>query len=104
MKATKHLAPDYPGRVYPHTVPLGYFRDGDDIYLPARGQRRVNVQRNPKVSLLVEAGGQIAELRGPCSTVIVGATNPEQARENAECADVELSAEDLAEIDQLTSR
>ena len=52
------------GRGYPHTVPLWYFRDGDDIYLPARGQRRVNVQRNPKVSLLVEDGQQVAELRG----------------------------------------
>jgi nitroimidazol reductase NimA-like FMN-containing flavoprotein (pyridoxamine 5'-phosphate oxidase superfamily) len=52
------------GRGYPHTVPLGYFRDGDDIYLPARGQRRVNVQRNPKVSLLVEDGQQMADLRG----------------------------------------
>ena len=39
-----------------------------------------------------------------CSTVIVGATKPEQAQENAACADVILSEEDVAEIDQLTSR
>ncbi len=31
---------------------------------PARGQRRVNVQCTPKVSLLVEDGQQMAELRG----------------------------------------
>jgi nitroimidazol reductase NimA-like FMN-containing flavoprotein (pyridoxamine 5'-phosphate oxidase superfamily) len=53
------------GKGYPHAVPLGYFRDGDDVYVPARGQRRVNIARNPKVSLLLETGGAgMGELKG----------------------------------------
>ena len=38
------------------------------------------------------------------STVIIGATNPEQVRENATCADVHLSADDLAALDQISRR
>ena len=37
-----------------------------------------------------------------CSTVIVGATKPEQAQENAKCAEVKFSAEDLKQLDELT--
>lgn len=41
---------------FPHAVPLGYFRVGDDIYLGcmAASQKVRNVQRDPHVSLLVE--------------------------------------------------
>ncbi len=49
---------------YPHTVPLGYFRRGEDVFLGARGQRVANVRRDPRVSVLVEDGVEIAELRG----------------------------------------
>ena len=52
------------GEGYPHAVPLGYFRDGDAIYMTARGQRRANILRAPKVSLLVESGQAMNELRG----------------------------------------
>ena len=49
---------------FPHAVPLGYFRVGDEVALSMRGQRKVNVARNPKVSLLVEDGETTANLRG----------------------------------------
>ncbi|HJM89960.1 MAG TPA: pyridoxamine 5'-phosphate oxidase family protein [Dehalococcoidia bacterium] len=52
------------GMGYPLTVPLGYFREDDNIYLNARGQRAVNVQRNPKISVLIEVGQRMPELRG----------------------------------------
>ena len=49
---------------FPHAVPLGYFRAGDEVVLSMRGQRKVNVARNPKVSLLLEDGETAANLRG----------------------------------------
>jgi PPOX class probable F420-dependent enzyme len=51
---------------YPHAVPLSYFHDGDAIYMAAgaRRQRRANVLRTPRVSLLLETGTEMAELRG----------------------------------------
>ena len=41
---------------YPHTVPLGYFRLGEDIVMGVRGNTRKlkNIQDNPNVSLLLE--------------------------------------------------
>ena len=43
---------------YPHTVPLGCFRLGQDIVMGVRGNTRKlrNIQDNPKVSLLLESG------------------------------------------------
>jgi nitroimidazol reductase NimA-like FMN-containing flavoprotein (pyridoxamine 5'-phosphate oxidase superfamily) len=51
---------------YPHSVPIGYFRIGDDIYVGGRDgtQRLRNVSRNPKVSALVESGGSMQDIRG----------------------------------------
>jgi nitroimidazol reductase NimA-like FMN-containing flavoprotein (pyridoxamine 5'-phosphate oxidase superfamily) len=49
---------------YPHVVPLGYFRLDDDVYVSMRGQRLVNVKRNPKVCLLVDEGEGMRELKG----------------------------------------
>jgi nitroimidazol reductase NimA-like FMN-containing flavoprotein (pyridoxamine 5'-phosphate oxidase superfamily) len=53
-------------RGYPHSVPIGYFREGDDIYVGGRDgtQRLKNVERNPKVSALVESGGSMQDIRG----------------------------------------
>jgi nitroimidazol reductase NimA-like FMN-containing flavoprotein (pyridoxamine 5'-phosphate oxidase superfamily) len=50
---------------YPHTVPLGYFRLGDDIVMGVRsGTRKVkNIQANPKVSLLLESGGTRKDIK-----------------------------------------
>ena len=43
---------------YPHTVPIGYFRDGDRIFMGCRDntQKVKNIERNPKVSLVIEDG------------------------------------------------
>jgi nitroimidazol reductase NimA-like FMN-containing flavoprotein (pyridoxamine 5'-phosphate oxidase superfamily) len=51
---------------YPHSVPIGYFRLGDDLYVGGRDgtQRLRNVERNPKVTALVESGGSMQDIRG----------------------------------------
>ena len=51
---------------YPHTVPLGYFRVGDEILMGVRGGTRKlrNIQANPKVSLLLESGSTRKDIKG----------------------------------------
>lgn len=51
---------------YPHSVPLGYFRLGRDIIMGVRdGTRKVaNVEGNPNVSVLLEDGSTMADIRG----------------------------------------
>jgi len=51
---------------YPHSVPLGYFRLGRDIYLGCRAntQKIKNIERNPKVSLVLESGTSRPDLKG----------------------------------------
>jgi nitroimidazol reductase NimA-like FMN-containing flavoprotein (pyridoxamine 5'-phosphate oxidase superfamily) len=51
---------------FPHTVPLGYFRLGGDIIMGVRdGTRKVaNVESNPNVSILLEDGSSMADIRG----------------------------------------
>jgi len=51
---------------FPHSVPLGYFRDGDTVYCGVRdGTRKIrNVEGNPQVSLLVESGSTMADIKG----------------------------------------
>jgi nitroimidazol reductase NimA-like FMN-containing flavoprotein (pyridoxamine 5'-phosphate oxidase superfamily) len=51
---------------FPHTVPLGYFRFGRDIIMGVRdGTRKVaNVERNPNVSVMLEDGSTMADIRG----------------------------------------
>ena len=51
---------------FPHSVPLGYFRLGNDIVMGVRdGTRKVaNVERNPNVSVMLEDGSTMADIRG----------------------------------------
>ena len=51
---------------YPHTVPIGYFRDGDRIFMGCRDntQKVKNIERDPKVSLMIEDGKTMSDLRG----------------------------------------
>lgn len=51
---------------FPHSVPLGYFRLGRDIVMGVRdGTRKVaNVESNPNVSILLEDGSSMADIRG----------------------------------------
>jgi len=51
---------------YPHTVPIGFFRIGDDLYAGGHlgTQRLANVGRNTKVSALFEAGSSMQDIKG----------------------------------------
>ena len=51
---------------FPHTVPLGYFRLGDEILMGVRLQttKLRNIQANPKVSLLLESGSAGKDIKG----------------------------------------
>lgn len=51
---------------YPHSVPLGYFRDGDRMYCGVRDNTTKirNIEANPKVSLLIESGSTMADIKG----------------------------------------
>ena len=51
---------------YPHVVPLGYYRDGDDILLGTPdGTRKVrNAERDPRASLVVTGSREGGDLSG----------------------------------------
>ncbi len=51
---------------YPHSVPLGYFRDGDRVYCGCvDGTTKIrNIEQNPKVSLMVESGSTMSDIKG----------------------------------------
>jgi hypothetical protein len=51
---------------YPHTIPIGYFRDGEEVYLGSRDrtQKLMNIERDVRVSVLVEGGSTMADLKG----------------------------------------
>ena len=51
---------------FPHSVPLGYVRDGATIYLGCKDQTQKvrNIERNPKVSLCLESGSTMSDIKG----------------------------------------
>jgi len=51
---------------FPHSVPLGYFRLGRDIVMGVRdGTHKIaNIESNPKVSVLLEDGSTMGDIRG----------------------------------------
>lgn len=51
---------------YPHSVPVGYFRLGNDVYIGCRdGTQKVkNIARRPQVSLVLESGTTRQHLKG----------------------------------------
>ena len=51
---------------YPHTVPIGFFRIGDDVYAGGHlgTQRLANIARNTKVSALFESGMSMKDIKG----------------------------------------
>ena len=51
---------------YPHSIPIGYFRVDDAVYLGCRDatQKVRNVHRNPKVSLSLESGSTMQDIKG----------------------------------------
>jgi nitroimidazol reductase NimA-like FMN-containing flavoprotein (pyridoxamine 5'-phosphate oxidase superfamily) len=50
----------------PHTIPIGYFRRGDDIYIGGRDgtQKIKNVERNPTVTVLLQSGSSMQDIKG----------------------------------------
>jgi nitroimidazol reductase NimA-like FMN-containing flavoprotein (pyridoxamine 5'-phosphate oxidase superfamily) len=53
---------------YPHVVPVAYFRLGDEIIVGVRGQREVNLRRNPRVCLVMDEGTDFPSLKGAVIT------------------------------------
>ncbi len=51
---------------YPHTVAMWFSMDGDNVVMTTYGksQKARNVERNPKVAFMVEAGDTYDTLRG----------------------------------------
>ena len=51
---------------FPHVVAMNYFARDGVFYMTSYGkaQKVVNIRRNPKVALMIEAGDEYAELRG----------------------------------------
>src|SRR6266852_1929560 len=51
---------------FPHVVAMNYFALDGAFYMTSYGkaQKVVNIRRNPKVALMIEAGDEYAELRG----------------------------------------
>lgn len=51
---------------YPHSVPIGYFRSADEVYIGCRAgtQKLKNIERNAKVSLSLESGGTMQDIKG----------------------------------------
>ncbi len=51
---------------FPHSVPLGYFRLGDNVYLGCRAetQKVKNIERNSQVSLALESGSTMRDIKG----------------------------------------
>jgi nitroimidazol reductase NimA-like FMN-containing flavoprotein (pyridoxamine 5'-phosphate oxidase superfamily) len=51
---------------FPHSVPLGYFRLGRDIVMGVRDRTHkvANIERNPNVSIVLEDGSTMADIRG----------------------------------------
>src|SRR5262250_1009732 len=51
---------------FPHIVAMNYFAKDGTFYMTsyAKAQKVVNIRRNPKVALMIEAGNAYAELRG----------------------------------------
>jgi nitroimidazol reductase NimA-like FMN-containing flavoprotein (pyridoxamine 5'-phosphate oxidase superfamily) len=53
---------------HPHTIPIGYFRQGDRVYMGCRSgtQKLKNIERNPHVSLMLESGSTMQDIKGIC--------------------------------------
>ena len=67
---------------YPHTIPIGYFRDGSRIFMGCRDntQKVVNIERNPKVSLSLEDGETMQDIRGVLLRGDAQVVRPEEER------------------------
>jgi len=53
---------------HPHTIPIGYFRHGERVYMGCRAgtQKLKNIERNSHVSLMLESGSTMQDIKGIC--------------------------------------
>ena len=83
---------------YPHSVPIGYFRLGDAIYMGCRAgtQKVKNIERNPKVSLMLESGSTMRDIKGVMAQGLATVVTepPEVLRLSREAARLRGVAED----------
>ena len=51
---------------YPHSVPLGYFRQDGQVFMGCRAdtQKTKNIERNGKVSLSLDSGSSMKDIKG----------------------------------------
>jgi nitroimidazol reductase NimA-like FMN-containing flavoprotein (pyridoxamine 5'-phosphate oxidase superfamily) len=51
---------------YPHSVPVGYFRLDTEVYIGCQAgtQKVKNIERNPLVSLVLESGTTMGDIKG----------------------------------------
>ena len=51
---------------YPHSIPIGYFRLDHEVLMGCRAptQKTKNIERNPKVSLSLDSGSTISDIKG----------------------------------------
>lgn len=51
---------------FPHTIPIGYFVSDGEIYIGCldRTQKVKNIERNPNVSLMLESGTRMDDIKG----------------------------------------
>lgn len=79
----------------PHNTPLWFAWDGDALWLTSivKSQRWTDLQRDPRVAIVVDAGTGYAELRGVeiagTVTVIGDAPRPVDAAQHAELVEAE---------------
>lgn len=63
---------------YPHSIPINYFRLGTGVVIGCHDntQKVVNIRRNPKVSLSLESGATMRDIKGVLiqgdATVVTG--------------------------------
>ena len=51
---------------HPHSIPIGYFRVENKLYMGCRDktQKVINIERNPKISVSLESGQTMNDIRG----------------------------------------
>ena len=88
---------------YPHSVPLGYFRHGESIFCGVRDNTRKlrNIDANPRVSLMVESGSTMSDIRG--AMVQGDAVVHREPGKVLECMRLGAAARGVAEADLPTT-
>lgn len=84
---------------FPHSLPIGYFTHDGKVYCGTRDntQKIRNIEKNPKVSLLIESGTTMRDIKG---AMIQGNARVIRAEEEAlHCAQIAAKARGVEEKD-----